>query len=227
MHSHHAGIKLIGSVISPLAHQTVRNGSLDLFGKCPQLIRSIGNHCAAAYKDKRLLGLADNLHCPIHRLLGNLIRKPLHRRRRFIGVRILRRRHILGNIHQHRTRTPCLGNGKGSADHLRQLCYIFNNKIILRNRHGHARNINFLEAVLSQKAGAHIAGNCNHWNRVHICRGNPRNQIRCPRPRSRQTHAHLPRSPGIPVRRVRSPLLMRGQNMPDFLLVLIQCIINI
>ncbi len=185
MHSHHTGVKLICPVIGSLAHQTVRNRSLNLFGKCPQFIRSIGNHRAAAHKDKRLLGLADNLHRPIHRLFRNLIRKPLHRRGRFIGVLILRRRHILGNIHQHRPRTPCLGNGKGPADHLRQLRHILNNKIILRNRHGHAGNINLLEAVLSQKAGAHIAGNCNHRNRVHIGCRNPRNQIRRPRSRCR------------------------------------------
>ncbi len=64
----------------------------------------------------------------------------------------LSRSHILGNIHQNRAGPAVLGDGRSPADDLCQPVHILDNKVILGNRHGNTRNVDFLEAVFSQKA---------------------------------------------------------------------------
>ena len=54
VHAHHTRVQLVSPVKGTLSHKTVRYRRLNLMGKCPQLIGRIGQHSAAAHKDKRL-----------------------------------------------------------------------------------------------------------------------------------------------------------------------------
>ena len=227
MHAHHSGVQLIASVKGALAHQAVCHRGLNLVGKCPQLLSRIGQHCAAAHKDERLLGLADDLNGPLHVLLTDGVAMAHDFLRLLLLILAGGRRHILGDIHQNRTRTPCLGNGECPADDLCQPVHVLDNEIIFGNGHGHARNINLLETVLAQKAVGHIAGNGNHRHRVHVGGRNTRNQVGCPGSRGCQAHAHLARGPCITVRCMGSALLMGCKDMGNLILMLVQCVIYI
>ena len=59
VHSHHAGIHLIGSVKCTFAHKRICHRSLYPVSQRSKLLRRISQHSAASYKDKRLFCLAD------------------------------------------------------------------------------------------------------------------------------------------------------------------------
>ena len=227
VHSHHAGVELVGAVKGALAHQAVRHRCLYLVGKGPQLVRGIGDDGAAAHKDKGLAGFADHLNGLLHVLLPDGVALAYDLRRLLPLIFTGGRCHILGNINEHRSRPPGLGDGEGTAYHLGQTVYILYDKVILGNGHGHACDVHLLEAVLSQKAVAHIAGDGNHRHGIHIRCGNARYQVRRSRSGGGHADAHPARGPGISVRGVGRPLLVGGKDMGDLILVLVQGVINI
>ena len=98
---------------------------------------------------------------------------------------------------------------------------------MLGNRHGDAGNIDLLEGVLANQAGADVAGDGNHGDRVHIRGGDAGDQIGRARAARGQTDAGFAGCAGISVRRVRRALLVCGQHMPDAVAVEIQRIVNI
>ena len=98
---------------------------------------------------------------------------------------------------------------------------------MLGNRHGHTGNINFLEAVTSDKGCTDIGGNGNHRDGIHKCGGNTGDQISSARSGCCKAYAYLAGCPGITICRMGSTLLMCGQDMADAVRILIQLIINI
>ena len=227
VHAHHACVQLVSPVKSALSHQAVRHRRLNLMGKCPQLVGRVGQHSAAAHKDKRFCRLADHLHGPVHILLCNGIALAHDFLRNLLLIFTERGRHILGDIHQHRAGTSCLRYGKRPADDRCQTAYILYNEIILCNGHGHARNVDFLETVLAQQAVGHVAGDGHHRHGIHISGSDACHQIGSTRAGCGQTHAHLAGGPCVAVGCMGSPLLVRCQDMGDFIPVLVQCIIYI
>ncbi len=149
MHANHTGIFGIVSVHDTFSHQGIAYGSIQNFSKLPHFLIGSGNHCTAADIDKRSL-------CFFHQSNGFLnicigIFTGIFKRKRlllfiFTGVG----RYILGNIHKHRSRSSFLRDPEGLTDCIRQLCNIFYNIAVLRDRHGHTGNIHLLEGILAK-----------------------------------------------------------------------------
>ena len=103
---------------------------------------------------------------------------------------------------------------------------ILDNEIVLGDGHGDIVDIHLLEGIPPEKGNAHIAGDRNDRDGIHVGRRDTGNQIRGARSGRREAHADFPRSPGVAVSRMGSALFVGGQDMPD-LLVPVQLIINI
>ena len=144
----------------------------------------------------------------LYSFLIDLICLPFDRCRLLIFIFSLCTGHILRDIHKDRARTTCLGNGKGTADGIRQLIHIFNNKIMLCHRHCNTGDIDFLKTIFAKKIDIDIAGDSDHRNGIHISCRNTCNNIGCSRSGCCQTHTNFTCCTGITICRMGSPLLM-------------------
>ena len=227
VHSYRTGIQLIFPGKSTFSHKAVAYRSLDPVCKLPHLFGSIGDHGAASHEDKRLFCLFDHAHCRIHILLTDGIRLWFHCCNAMTDIFAFCSRHILRNIHQHRTRTSGFCDGKGFADGVRKFGYIFNNIAVFCHRHDDARNIHLLERIFSQKRRSYVAGDCHHRNRVHARSGNSGYKIRSAGAGCGQTYAYFSGGTCVTVCCMRSSLFMGGKYMIDFVTVSVKCIIDI
>ena len=98
---------------------------------------------------------------------------------------------------------------------------------MLCDGHGDARYIDFLETVFSKEGHTYIAGDSHKRDGVHVGSGYPCHQVSRTRTACGKADAHFACSPGISVRRMGRSLLVGGENMPDFITMLIQLIIYI
>ena len=187
----------------------------------PHFLPGICCNCAASYENKRSFGSIYEFCRFFQRLLLYFLNIRLHRlwcvRKKFCHIC----GNILGNIHQHRSRSAAFGNNKGSADGFCQFGYIFYNKTMFGNGHHYPCNIHFLEAVLSKKGQSYITGNGYYRNGIHIGCGNSRNQVGCSRTAGCQTHPYFSCGTCVAIRCMGCSLFMGSQHMMDFLLMLI------
>ena len=98
---------------------------------------------------------------------------------------------------------------------------------MLRDRHGNAGNINFLEGVLADERYADVAGDRDHGHRIHVSSCNAGDQIGCARARSCQDDTGLARCAGISIGRMRRALFVRGQHMANAVTILVERVVNI
>ena len=96
---------------------------------------------------------------------------------------------------------------------------------MLRDGHRDIEDIGLLESISAQEGRVHLSCDRHDRNRVHERRRDPRNQIRGPRPRSRDADPDLPRRPRITIGCMRSVLLMRHEHLVD-LFVIVKCVIQ-
>ena len=226
MHSDHPGVARVMAVHHALTHKRIAHRRVHQLRQLSHLFGRPGEHRAAAHVKEGSFGIADQGKCPVNILIGIFAGGWDGRRLSALKLTGIGR-HVLGDIHQHRPRPSRPRNGKGPADRSRQIVHILHNIAVLGDGHGHPGDIHLLEGILSKQRKIHVTGDGHHGNRIHIRGGDPRHQIGRPRPAGSQAHAHLSRSPGIPVRGVGRPLLMGGQNMPDLPAVFIQSVIHI
>ena len=226
VHAQHTGVQIVRARERALAHQRICHRGLQLLHKCPHFLRRIGKDGAAAHQDIWLLRRIDECNCPGKLCLRNicfLLNRCRYRRLIFGHGR----RHIFGHIHQHRAGPAGSGDLEGPADRIRQVIDIFHNKVVLCHRHGDARDIHLLEAVLAKEGHTHVGRDGHNRNRIHIGGGNTGHQVGGTGAGGSHAYAHLAGSPGIAVCRMGSPLLMGGQHMPELISVFINCIIYI
>ena len=143
------------------------------------------------------------------------------------SIFIYRCGYILCDIYQYRTGASALCNIKCFAQGICQILNVLDNKPMLCNRHGNACNIHFLKGILSQHGKCNICRNRYHRHRIHICRCNTRNQIGGAGATGRHTYTYLTCCTSISISGMRCSLLVRSQNMSDFIAMLVQGIINI
>ena len=134
---------------------------------------------------------------------------------------------VLGDIHQHRTFAPALGNAERRPHGVGQLADPAHRKVMLGNGHRDALDIGFLETVAAQAGGRHVAGKGHHRHRVHICSGNAGDQVGRTRPAGGQHHTGAAGSTGIAVCCMRRPLLVGGQHVLDPIIVAVQLVIQV
>ena len=92
---------------------------------------------------------------------------------------------------------------------------------MLGDRHGDPGDIHLLEAVAPQEIPAHIARDRHNGDGIHICSGNPGNQIGGAGAGSRKYNAGLTGGTRIAVRRMGGALFMCGENMGNLVAVLV------
>ena len=135
--------------------------------------------------------------------------------------------HILGDVHQHRALAAGLGNAESGPHGVGQLLHMPHNKVVLGDGHGDAGDENFLEAVLADIAGAHVAGEGHQGHAVHIGGGDAGDQVGGAGAAGGQHHAGAAGGPGVAVRRVAGALLVGGEHMADLVLALVQFVVEV
>ena len=217
MHAEHACIQRMLSRKCTFTHQGITYRSIDLLCKFQQFLAGICCDGTAAHEDHRFLCLFDKLRCSVQIFVRDCcgIRKDHIRNL----LNILRRISccILGNIHQYRSWTAALCNIECTAHYFCQVSDIFYNKTVFGNRHGHTGNVDFLETVFSKQAGTYVTGDRNQRNGIHISGCNTGYQVGCTRTGGGDTYTHLTGCSCITICCMRSPLLMRCQNMSDLI----------
>ena len=103
VHADHSGIAGIGPVKGSLSHQGIADRSVQKTREGAHLLRCAGKHGSASHIQKRTLCRLKELQRFLQLRFRKTVLMPrlfrLHR-----GVFAHRRRHILGHIHQHRSR---------------------------------------------------------------------------------------------------------------------------
>ena len=226
MHTNQAQIQRVCRIQCANAHQGMACRHIGTMHKLAEQLTGIGGQHAAAKQDDRTLTLINHL---CH--LFDLVMLDLRLRTRLDCRLVLkftdRRGDILGNINQNRARTVTHGNFICLTDGICQLLYMTDHKVMLGDRHGHTCNIDFLEAVTSDKGRTDIGSNGNHRDGIHKCRCDTGNQIGGTRAGCCKTYANLAGCACITVCRMGRTLLMCSQDMADTVGILIKLIINI
>ena len=207
-------------------HQGVGGGDLRLGQQVAQRLAACRAPHAAAEHDDGAFRLVDQPGGFQH--AGFVVAGDgAHRLRRLGGKLAAVGSHVLGDVHQHRAFAAALGNAEGGAHGVGQILDPADGVVVLGDGHGHALDVGFLKAVLAQQRGGHVAGKGDHRDAVHEGGGNAGDQVGGAGAAGGQHHAGAPGGAGIPVRRVGRALLVRGQDMPDAVGVLVQFVVQV
>ena len=226
MHAHHPDVHRVAVGHDACGHQGISRRDLGLLQQVAQgLAGSCAAH-AAAKVDQRALRRIDQVCRPLHllRVEGG---HGTDRLRIFGGELTHRRRHVLGDIHQHRALAAALCNAEGRAHGIGQILYPAHREVVLGNGHRDALNVGFLKAVLAKARRGYVAGEGHHGHRVHIGCGNAGDQIGGTRAAGSQHHAGASGGAGIAVCRVSRALLVGGEHMGDAVRILVQLIVKV
>jgi len=226
VHSQHPCVIRIRSREGAFSHQGIRDRGIHLLRKLKQFLSRIRENRTSAYEDIRLFCLLNHicgslkLHF-VHTLSSPWLDDLLWLIFCHIG------RHVLRNINEHRSWPSPSRNAKCSADRIRKLIYILYNIVMLCDRHSDASDINLLETIFSKERDSYVTGDGHHRNGIHVGCGNSGHQVCGSRSTCGKAYPHFSCRSGIAVCRMGRPLLMGSQDMADFILVLIQCIVHI
>ena len=147
---------------------------------------------SASSQNQRTLCRVQKFHCAVKlhlvvilartRLVGSLgaARFPIK-----IGSSLLR---VFGDVHEHRAGPPGVGDQKRFAHGSRNVFRSGDDHVVLRDWHGDAGDVHFLERVRSEKFTAHLPGDAHHRRRIEHRGGNARHHVRGSRARSRHGH---------------------------------------
>ena len=208
-------------------HQGMGGGNVRLVDQLLQLGAAAVGVGAAAEVDNGTLGPVDDLSNLTHGdgvILGAGGRRLEGRSRGVFGAGA---GHVLGNVHQNGAFAAGLGNAEGLPHGVGQLFHMAHHEVVLGDGHGDAGDIHFLEAVLADQIGAHVAGKGHHGNAVHVRSGDAGDQVGGTRAAGGQHHAGAAGGAGVAVRRVGGALLVGGHNVGDLILCLVQFIVQI
>ena len=201
------------------SHQGGGHGDLGTLRKLLEFLGSIRRDHASAAVDHRLLGGGDQTE---HFLKGDLI-GPAHgvvaAQGDALGEDRLGRLvlDILGNIDQHRPRTPTLGDMESLLDDAGDVIDIPDEIAVLHHGKGHPEKVGLLESPAPDHLLRHLTGDCHQGHRVHVGIGNAGDQIRCTGTRGGHADAGLSGHTGIPFGGKSPPLLMTGKDGTDLL----------
>ena len=242
MHADQARGQLIAAAEAARAHQRDGDGGVDLIGKGFKFdVRAAAHHAAAA-DQQRLLGFVDHLDQAVDVAVIRLRRAEvlggaLHQLAQPAAGAVLAARQrrilrefggdVLGNVQQHRAGAAAARDGERLADGVGQFIDAAHEVVALRDRHRHAGDVDLLKRVLAQQARADVAGDAHDGRGVHIGGGDAGDQVRRARAGRREADAHLARRARIAVRRVAGALFVRGQDVPDAAIVIVQFIVHI
>ena len=242
VHPHHAGGEGVRTGEAAAPHDGDGHGAVQLLGKLPELpVRPPADHAAAAH-EQRPLGLGDHLH--------QLVDIPQVRLRRLEAVAQVQlpdaaagavllpgdelivdhsggEGDVLQKVDEHRAGPASGSHGKGLTHHVGDGLGVPDQIGGLGDGHGDAGDVHLLESVLAQGLLSDIAGDEDHRRGIHIGGGDAGGEIGGPGARGSEAHPHLAGGSGIAIGGVGGPLLVGGQYVVYFILVVIQFIIEI
>ena len=226
VHAQHADVHGVAVRHHTGRHQGVGGRDLGLVQQIPQRLAGGRAAHAAAKVHQRALCRVDQVGCPAHLLLikGGDGADGF----RLLGFKLAHGgSHILWNVHQHRALAAALCNAESCAHGVGQILDPAHREVVLGDGHGNALNVGFLKAVLADARGGYVAGKGHHGHRVHVGRGNARDQIGGTRAAGGQHHAGAAGGPGVTVCCMGGSLLVSGEHMGDAVGVFIQLIVKI
>ena len=121
--------------------------------------------------------------------------------------------HILGHINQHRSRSASAGQQEGLSHNPADVGGVPHHPGVLNNWQGDAKDVGFLEGISANGGAAHLASDHHHGHRIHLGRGDPRNQIGGSGTGGAKTNPHLAGGAGIGVGGVGAPLFVAHQQV--------------
>ena len=108
------------------------------------------------------------------------IGRPLEGRHRLEGV--------LGDVDEHRAGPASGRDLEGLADRRRDVANVFNEEVVLHAGPRDADGVDFLERVLSDRMGRHLAADDHHRDRIHVGGRNAGHGVGDARPAGHQTN---------------------------------------
>ena len=188
-------------------HQRTADRRVDQLCKLSELLAGVRAENAAAGINHRAARFADKrLHTRDGIGIGDGVRLG-----RFGMERLKLGDHggdVLGDVYQNRTLSAAAGK-------------------LERLANGNIDNVNLLKAVASELVEVDVGGNGNKRNAVDIRGGKSGNNVGRAGARGGEHHAGLAGRTRVAVRRVRSALFVGGQNMLDFVAVLVERVVGI
>ena len=176
-----------------------------------QLLRCLARHDAAAEVDVRLLCGVYQLRSPAQLVLrgkgqrigadgvGTGLEVP------FCGL------NVLGYVHEDRSGSARFRYLERGAESIRELAYVLDDEVMLRDGHGHAEYVDLLKAVASDEAARYVARYRYYGYGVEVCGRDARYEVGRAGTRGRDTDSDLARSTRKAVRGMGSALLVRGE----------------
>ena len=227
IHRHIAGISTVHSQVAdikrmicgngPPAHNGGHHRDVGLLHHLCEFRPGMGDIDAAPRQEQRLLRLAQHLDGPLQ--LADM----------YMGVRLVApdiyvrgilpvsqfRHHVLGKIHQHRSRSSGAGDIEGLLQDPSQVFSSSYGNSVLGDTPGDPYDIYFLEGVVSDQMAGHLSGKAHQGHAVIIGSGQPGHQVGRSRSAGHQTDSHLACGSGIGVRLMDQGDLLPGQDHLD------------
>ena len=229
VHAEHAEEFAVAGRVGAQAHQRVRDRVAEQVDQGAQFGRGVRQQHAAAGVDvgalgrqQQLQGLADLAAMALaHRVVG----AHFHRRR-VAGVGGLVERHVLGNVDHHRAGAAAAGDVEGLLHDQGQIAHVLDQEVVLDHRTRDADGVAFLERILTDGRGGHLASDDHHRNAVHVRGGNACYRIGSTRARRDKGYAHITCGTCITIGGVHCSLLMAHQNVLNRVL-LVERVVNV
>ena len=213
MHTGHAQGAFVRLRINADAHQRIYYRQISLLGQLQQLILRTAVNSAATNQQYRTLCLVQHCRCLLQLLRCCLWQLFCCRSCLRLAPFQLLNLYAAGNIHQHRSRSALLCQGKCLAQCRKQLFFAAYQHVVFGNRHCNADNINLLEGITSQHAYANLTGNRYQRNGIKISSCQAGNNVCSTGTGCCDTYAGSAARTGIAVSCMNSTLLMCGQHI--------------
>ena len=139
----------------------------------------------------------------------------------FLGARIeaLGELDVLRDVDDHRPRPAALGDMERLVQHARKVGDALHQIIVLGAGPGDADGVAFLERIVADEVGRHLAGEAHDRDGIHERIGQPGDRIGRAGAGGHQHASDLAGRAGIAFRRVHRALLMPHQDVPDLVLL--------
>ena len=134
---------------------------------------------------------------------------------------------VFQKVDHHRPGPPGGRHGEGLAHYVGDGLGVPHQIGGLGDGHGDAGDVHLLEGVLAQGLLGHVAGDEDDGGGVHVGGGDAGNQVCRSRAAGGKAHPHLPGGPGVAVGGVGGPLLVGREDVVDFVLVVVQLVIEV
>ena len=184
----------------------------------PEGVRSVGQDHSAAHHQKGTVSLTESLQGPVHFFFPAFLEGLIPPEGDGFRIFVVKGRveHILGHVHQHRSRPAASGDVEGFLQHPGQVLNLFHQVVVLGDGGGDAGDVRFLEGIPADEMGGHLAADHHQRDGIHIGGGNAGDHVADSGTAGGKADTHFPGGPGIAVRCMDGPLFMAGEDMGEF-----------